>query len=56
MLLIIKLRVTVATINTKHLGVEQQTARQFVAAFYSSLARGTELSHETLDGKSLCCH
>jgi hypothetical protein len=31
--------------------VEEATARTFVAAFYSSLARGTELSHEKLEGK-----
>jgi hypothetical protein len=37
--------------------VEEATARTFVAAFYSSLARGTELSHEKLEGKLpyTCC-
>ena len=32
------------------LGVERETARKFVAAFYASLAHGTELSSETLEG------
>eukprot|EP00429_Kryptoperidinium_foliaceum_P095378 CAMPEP_0176186472 /NCGR_PEP_ID=MMETSP0121_2-20121125/1887_1 /TAXON_ID=160619 /ORGANISM="Kryptoperidinium foliaceum, Strain CCMP 1326" /LENGTH=256 /DNA_ID=CAMNT_0017524957 /DNA_START=1 /DNA_END=771 /DNA_ORIENTATION=+ len=30
-------------------GVERETARKFVAAFYASLAHGTELSSETLE-------
>ena len=36
-------------------GVEANVARQFVASFYSSLAQGTELSHETLEGMGLHC-
>lgn len=32
-------------------GVDSDTARQFVTAFYSSLAQAAERSHEPLEGK-----
>ena len=32
-------------------GIEEATARSFVTAFYSSLSRGAEASHESLERK-----